>query len=191
MAAAQAQLELATGQLAQAEAQRNRLEAGATAEEIAVLESLVGQAEAALASAEAALKRLNIQLARTTLDAPVDGIVLQRPIQTGELAAPGAPLFTLADLSNLTITVYVPEDRYGEIRLGQEAVLRVDSFPGEIFTATVQQIASQAEFTPRNVQTAEGRATTVFAIELAISGGEGKLKPGMPADVDFDAWCGV
>jgi HlyD family secretion protein len=186
VAAAQAQIEVARGGLAQAEARRDRLQAGATAEEIAALEAQVDQAEAAFASAGAALRRLEIQLARTTLEAPVDGLLLQRLIHLGELVTPGAPLFTLADLDELTITVYVPEDRYGEIRLGQAAILTVDSFPGQAFPATVEHIADQAEFTPRNVQTAEGRATTVFAIELAISGGQGKLKPGMPADVRFE-----
>ncbi|HLA87929.1 MAG TPA: efflux RND transporter periplasmic adaptor subunit, partial [Anaerolineales bacterium] len=91
----------------------------------------------------------------------------------------------LADLTNLTITVYVPEDRYGEISLGQSAEVSVDSFPGEIFTAIVIQIADKAEFTPRNVQTVEGRSSTVFAIKLKVENPEGKLKIGMPADVFF------
>jgi HlyD family secretion protein len=84
------------------------------------------------------------------------------------------------------MTVYVPEDRYGRIQLGQQAAITVDSFPGESFSGTVQRIAEQAEFTPRNVQTAEGRASTVFAVELSIANESGKLKPGMPADVDFE-----
>jgi multidrug resistance efflux pump len=92
---------------------------------------------------------------------------------------------TLGLLDDLTITVYIPEDRYGEISLGQAADVTVDSFPGETFSALVTHIADQAEFTPRNVQTAEGRATTVYAIELRVEDPEGKLKPGMPADVTF------
>jgi multidrug efflux pump subunit AcrA (membrane-fusion protein) len=89
-------------------------------------------------------------------------------------------------LSHLKITVYLPEDRYGEIILGQTARVTVDSFPGQEFTATVVYIADQAEFTPRNVQTAEGRRNTVFAIELSIENADGRLKPGMPADVNFE-----
>jgi multidrug efflux pump subunit AcrA (membrane-fusion protein) len=92
---------------------------------------------------------------------------------------------TLGRLDNLTITVYVPEDRYGELSLGQSATMTVDSFPGETFTATVSHIAEQAEFTPRNVQTMEGRTSTVFAIKLQVQDPGGKLKPGMPADVTF------
>ena len=64
--------------------------------------------------------------------------------------------------------------------------MKVDSFPNETFTAKVTRIADQAEFTPRNVQTAEGRATTVFAVKLAVDNAGGKLKPGMPADVYFE-----
>jgi HlyD family secretion protein len=91
----------------------------------------------------------------------------------------------MADLNNITITVYVPEDRYGQIKLGQQASVAVDSFPGETFPAEVIHIADQAEFTPRNVQTVEGRSATVYAIKLKVSNSEGKLKIGMPADVEF------
>jgi len=99
---------------------------------------------------------------------------------------PGAPLLTLVRLDNLTITVDVPEDRYGEVKLGQAAEVTVDSFPGQTFEARVVRIADQAEFTPRNVQTEEGRSTTVFAVELSVANLEGRLKPGMPADVNFN-----
>ncbi len=79
----------------------------------------------------------------------------------------------------------VPEDRYGEIHIGQEATVTVDSFPGQTFKATVTKIADQAEFTPRNVQTVEGRSATVYAVKLKVNDPEGKLKLGMPADVVF------
>jgi HlyD family secretion protein len=106
-------------------------------------------------------------------------------VEPGEVAVPGAPLMTLAKLDDLKITVYVPEDRYGSIQLGESAQVSVDSFPGQVFTATVTRIADQAEFTPRNVQTEEGRRTTVFAVELKVDNPDSKLKPGMPADVSF------
>jgi multidrug resistance efflux pump len=91
----------------------------------------------------------------------------------------------LGELDKLTITVYVPENRYGEIRLGQKVQFTVDSFPGKIFTGSVSRIADQAEFTPRNVQTAEGRSTTVFAVDITVDDPAADLKPGMPADVTF------
>jgi HlyD family secretion protein len=106
-------------------------------------------------------------------------------VEPGEFVQPGAVTFAMADLSNMTITVYVPEDRYGQISLGQQADVTVDSFPGETFAAEVIHIADQAEFTPRNVQTVEGRSSTVYAIKLKVTDSEGKLKIGMPADVVF------
>jgi HlyD family secretion protein len=85
----------------------------------------------------------------------------------------------------LKVTVYIPENRYGEINLDQQATLSADSFPGKSFTATVTRIADQAEFTPQNIQTTEGRQTTVYAVELSVDNTDGKLKPGMPVDVEF------
>ena len=92
----------------------------------------------------------------------------------------------IAKLDTLKVTVYISEDRYGEVRLGDTATLNVDSFPGETFTATVTRIADQAEYTPRNVQTKEERQTTVYAVELSVENPDGKLKPGMPVDVTFE-----
>ena len=106
-------------------------------------------------------------------------------MEPGSFVAPGSTLLEVGDLGDLTITVFVPEDRYGQLSLGQPATLSVDSFPGETFTGTVVHIADRAEFTPRNVQTVEGRRSTVFAIRLDVDDTSGRLKPGMPADVRF------
>ncbi|MCC6299458.1 MAG: efflux RND transporter periplasmic adaptor subunit [Anaerolineales bacterium] len=143
------------------------------------------QAEAAVKTAEANLALLDTQIAKLTLYAPMDGIILTRNIEPGEFVQPGAVALTMANLDELTITVYVPEDQYGNISLGQSATVTVDSFPNETFTAEVIHIADQAEFTPRNVQTVEGRSSTVYAVKLKVTNGEGKLKIGMPADVSF------
>ena len=116
---------------------------------------------------------------------PIGGVVLYRSIEPGEFAAPGAPLITVADLDRLTLTVYLPEERYGQLVLGTSYPVTVDSFPNEVFTGTVRHIAGRAEFTPRNVQTTDSRKTTVFAVRLDLAPSAGKLKPGMPADVNF------
>lgn len=181
---AQTQIDIAEGQLAQAEAQRDRLKAGATAEEITILEAQVSQAKATLALAEAALKTFDIQVAWMTLSAPVGGIILQRLIHTGELAAPGAPLFTLADLDEVTLTVYVPEADLDQVSLGQAVEVTVDAYD-KVFVGHVSHIASQAEFTPRNVQTQEERVHMVFAISVRLENADHQLKPGMPADAVF------
>ena len=160
------------------QAQLNQLLAGARAEQLAA-------AAAQVDAAAAAVSLLELQISRQMLTAPTGGIVLERTVEAGEMRLPGAALLTIGQLEALKITVYVPEDRYGKINLGQTAVITVDSFPTEQFSGTVVQIADQAEFTPRNVQTAEGRTSTVFAIELAVADGLEQLRPGMPADVDF------
>jgi multidrug resistance efflux pump len=122
---------------------------------------------------------------REMIHTPLGGVVLYRHVEPGEIASAGAPLLTLIDPDNLQLTVYVPEDRYGRVELGQVLPISVDSFPGETFQGKVTHIADQAEFTPRNVQTTDNRKTTVFAVWLDLEPTGGKLKPGMPADVHF------
>lgn len=151
---------------------------------VAALKSLE-QAQSAVTQADANLALLDTQVAKLTIAAPIDGVILTRNVEPGEFVQPGAVALIMADLTNLTITVYVPENLYGQISLGQTAEVSVDSFPASMFTATVVHIADQAEFTPRNVQTVEGRSSTFYAIKLKVEDPEGKLKIGMPADVVF------
>ena len=148
-------------------------------------QAMLKQVQTNVASAQARLDSIDVQLAKVTGYAPMDGVILTRNVEPGEFVQPGASAFSMADLNNIIITVYVPEDRYGQITLGQPAKVTVDSLPDEIFNAEVIHIADQAEFTPRNVQTVEGRSSTVYAIKLKVTDSEGKLKIGMPADVVF------
>jgi len=119
------------------------------------------------------------------ITSPIDGVVLEVLFQPGETASPGANLAVVSNLDALTLTIYVPEDRYGAILLGQDYPVTVDSFPGQSFNGRVAYISDQAEFTPRNVQTTDSRKATVFAIKLDLDPSGGMLKPGMPADVHF------
>jgi HlyD family secretion protein len=185
LTAARAQVDAAQAQLGIAQAQYDQLKSGARSEQLAAAQAQVDAAQAQVNAAQASLAVLKVQLDQLTLIAPADGVILARAIQPGEVALPGATLLTLGRLDSLSITVYVAEDQYGQINLGQTAQVTVDSFPGQTFTARVTHIADQAEFTPRNVQTSEGRATTVYAVKLSIDNADGKLKPGMPADVKF------
>jgi HlyD family secretion protein len=146
----------------------------------------VEQARLAEEQARASLALIDIQIAKLTVTAPADGVILTSTVKAGEVIAAGSTAMQLGELDNLTIVVYVPETLYGQLSLGQSATLTVDSFPGEKFTAAVTIIADKAEFTPRNVQSVEGRGATVYAITLRVNDPEGKLKPGMPADVTFD-----
>ena len=144
------------------------------------------QAEKAISQAEAQLALLDLQISKLTVLAPSAGTVLTRSIEPGEMVTGAAAALKIGHLDDLSITVYVPEDIYGTLSLGQSATLTVDSFPAETFSAQIVHIADQAEFTPRNVQTVEGRKATVFAVRLKVEDTGGKLKPGMPADITFD-----
>ncbi len=144
-----------------------------------------GQSKKEVAQAQANVGLLDAQLAKLDVKAPMDGVILTRSVEPGEFVQPGTTALTMGNLDQLTITVYIPEDRYGQIHLGQQASVTVDSFPGKHFTAQVTYISDQAEFTPRNVQTVEGRSSTVYAVKLTVKDPAGQLKPGMPADVVF------
>jgi HlyD family secretion protein len=175
----QAQVDSAQAQVNAAQAQYDLLVAGPSREQIAA-------ANAAVAQAEAALKTLDVQADKLVVRAPQDGVILVRNVQVGEVLAPGATVFVIGKLSTLQITIYLPESLYGRVKLGQTTRVMVDSYPDVAFAATVVHIADQAEFTPRNVQTVEGRSTTVYAVKLDVPNPDGKLKPGMPADVSFE-----
>lgn len=161
------------------------LQTGEQSPSVIAAAKALDQAESALAQAEASLALVDAQIAKLTVNAPMNGVVLTRNVEPGEFVQPGATTLTIGNINELTITVYIPEDRYGEISLGQSATLTADSFPDVTFDATVIQIADKAEFTPRNVQTVEGRSSTVFAIKLSVQDPDGMLKIGMPADVVF------
>lgn len=178
-AQAQAQFLQANAAVQVARAALDRARAGATASEIEVL-------QAQLRQAQAAVELLRLQVERTTLRAPVSGVVLVRSIHQGELAAPGTPLLTLGDVDVVRLTIYLPEDTYGRVRLGQEVKVRVDPFPGRVFPGEVVYISSQAEFTPKDVQTAEERVHLVFAVRVRLPNPEHLLKPGMPADAEIE-----
>ena len=120
-----------------------------------------------------------------TITAPVDGLVMTRSVDPGDIVNPSTELLSLARLNDLTITVYIPEGSYGKIKLGQIATVTLDAFPGETFTAAVINISSQPEFLPRTTQKISASQSTVYAIQLKLNDATGKIKSGMPADVSF------
>ena len=188
----EAALVTAQAGLAAEQARLELMQAGARPEQIKAAEAQVAaaqaQAEAArgqVAAAQAALNVIDEQLARMTIRAPSDGVILSRAAEPGEVALPGGALLVLGDLGHLTVTVYLPENQYGTVKVGQPARVTVDSFPGRVFAGTVQRIADKGEYTPRNVQTPAGRRAVVFAVKVAVANPDGELKPGMPADIVF------
>ncbi|MBS1250153.1 MAG: hypothetical protein MAG431_01743 [Chloroflexi bacterium] len=194
MEAAEIGLAQAEAVVKQAEAGLSQAEAGVALVEanLAIAESNKAQAEAGVAQAEkmaaqaeAALALSEIQRQKLTITAPTSGVVMTRSVEPGELVIPGQSVMVIGKLDELRVTVYIPENIYGQVSVGDSAELSVDSFPEETFQATVLRISDEAEYTPRNVQTKEDRSTTVYAIELSVTDPESKLKPGMPSDVAF------
>ena len=161
------------------------LESGDQSLLVEAANSGVQQAEAVLSQAKAALALIDLQLEKTVVKSPVDGIVLTRNLEEGEMLVPGSVALIIGQLQEVSLTVYIPETEYGKIKLGDTVSITVDSFPGENFTGTVSYISDQAEFTPRNVQTVDGRKTTVYAVKITVPNTNLELKPGMPADVIF------
>ena len=166
-----------------AEAKLEDLLAGPTAEEVAV-------AEAAVRVAEAKAAQHRVQVEKCTVRSPLPAeegaaVVIAQALHVGEIAAPAATILTLADLSDVTLDVYVPETRIGHVMWGMEVDVRVDSFPDEVFVGRVVRIADEPEFTPRNIATAEGRRNTFYAVEVRLDNVARLLKPGMPADATF------
>jgi HlyD family secretion protein len=135
---------------------------------------------------EIQLSALDLKIEDASVRAPNNGVVLTLNVEPGEVISPGVAVIRIGDTKRMTLTVYLPENQYGLVSIGDSAEVEVDSFPGEMFAAEVVRIADEAEYTPRNVQTEEERQTTVYAVELRVLTGDGKLKPGMPADVIFD-----
>ena len=148
-------------------------------------EAGVGYAEAVLGQAQAALDGLDLQLEKVVVYSPMSGVVQARNLEKGEIVMAGSVSIVVGKLDPVKLTVYIPEDRYGEIYLGQTVIVTVDSFPGLEFEGSVVRIADKAQFTPRNVQTVDGRKSTVYAIDIELENPEYHLKPGMPADATF------
>ncbi|MBI5055669.1 MAG: efflux RND transporter periplasmic adaptor subunit [Nitrospirae bacterium] len=149
---------------------------GPRKEEIVAAESRVRQAEAALKVSEERLKDAMIH-------SPVSGVVLRKIIEAGETVSSGSPVYTIGALENPWIKVYVKEDKLGHVKLGQKAEIKVDSYPDKVYEGTVTYISSEAEFTPKNIQTQEERVKLVFGMKISVKNVNDELKPGMPADV--------
>lgn len=170
----------ARSQVAQAEAALRLARAGE--EMVAGRRADVTAARAQLAQAEATLRYLLAQQENLVIMSPITGTVMGKHASEGEIVGTGAPVLTVVDLHEVWIRLYVPLPRVGGISIGQRVEVTSDAFPGRTFSGTVTEIAQQAEFTPRNVQTSEERVKLVFAVKVTLPNPDGLLKPGMPAD---------
>jgi HlyD family secretion protein len=143
----------------------------------------VAAAGAQLEGARAVVAEFGSVLADLTIVAPAAGVITMRLSDAGEVVPAGAPLFTVVDLNRLYLKVYVPEPQIGKVRLGLPARVFTDAFPDRPFAATVRYIAARAEFTPKEVQSADERVKLVFPVKLYLDENpDRRLTPGMPAD---------
>ena len=181
-----AQVASAAGQLATSKASLERAQAELAALKVGATEEDLAVANARIDEARAAVDGIDVLIDKMTISAPLGGVLLEQSVHVGELAVPGLPVITLANLDTVDLTVYLPEDQLNRVQLNQVVQVRVDSFPGKQFEGTVIHINSEAEFTPQGVQTREERVNLVYAVKIRIDNPDHDLKPGMPADASFE-----
>jgi len=175
--AAQAKVQASQAAVAQAQAGLNGLHAGATREQIEAAQAQVDVAQAALEAAQ-------IQLSKTIITAPSNGVIAATSVHTGELAAPTLTALKLADLDQVTLTIFVPDGAIGQFSIGQPLNVRVDAFPDRVFPGSIVYISDQAEFTPRSVRTPDERTKLVYAVKIKLANLDHVLKPGLQAEAE-------
>jgi len=132
--------------------------------------------------AESGFKQINATIDNAVIVSPINGVVLEKNLEIGEIVFPGTPVLTIADIRDTWIKIYVGEIQMGRVKLGQKAFVSVDSYPNKKFEGRVTSISSKAEFTPKTIQTADERVKLMFAVKIAVPNPQQELKPGMPAD---------
>jgi HlyD family secretion protein len=203
---ARTKAESTAAQLRQAEQRLALVMEGPRKEEITAARAQVARAQAALSATEATrielrrkeqeltARRADIarsraqvgitdaQLADTTLVAPLDGVVLVKAAEAGEVIAAGSTIVSLGDLEHPWLRAYVSELDLGRVKLGAKVNLSTDSFPGKVYEGRISFIASEAEFTPKQIQTKEERAKLVYRIKVEVDNSHHELKNNMPVD---------
>lgn len=195
---AEANWKVAEAQRRNAQCKLEELQRGYRPEEIASAESHYRQMQATLEKLLNGNRREDIEVARAQyaydesrfreakIVAPAAAIVEVLDIRPGDLIAPNTPIGTLLECDQIYVRIYVPETKIGQVRIGQRAEVRVDSYPKEVFPAEVEQINQKAEFLPRNVETKEERVHQVFGVKLRIHDPSGRVRAGMAADVKLN-----
>jgi HlyD family secretion protein len=142
----------------------------------------VSQAKARVAGSNAVLALAETRLSETSVSTPVDGLVLAKHAEPGEIIAPGSPIITVGKMDELWLKAYIPETELGRVKLGQKVRVTSDTWLGKLYDGKITFISSQAEFTPKNVQTEKERVKLVYRIKITLPNPKMELKPGMPAD---------
>jgi len=134
---------------------------------------------------KATIELIRTQIENFVIKSPLNGLVLSKNTEAGEVILPGVSLLTLGDLSRPWVKIYIKETDLGKVKLGQKAQVRIDTYPDKVFEGKVTYISNRAEFTPKNIQTKEERVKLVFGIKVSLDNPLQILKPGMPADVSL------
>jgi membrane fusion protein YbhG len=171
--AAAAQVERARAALRMAEA--NALEIKRREQELPIRRAEIGRARASLALIET-------QIADTVAASPVDGVVLVKSADVGEVLAAGTTVVTVGDIDQPWLRAYINETDLGRVKPGMRAKVTTDSYPGKVYDGRISFIASEAEFTPKQIQTQEERVKLVYRIKIDLENPQHELKPNMPAD---------
>jgi len=176
--ASKASLEGARAKVRQADQQFTLVRKGPRSQDLDMARARFEQAQQALGLAET-------QLGYATLTSPTAGVILSKNVEPLEYVAPGTSVVTLANLGQVWLRAYVEEADLGRVKVGQKALIATDSYPGKRYEGRVSFIASQAEFTPKSVQTVKERAKLVYRIKIDIPNPAMELKPGMPVDAEI------
>jgi HlyD family secretion protein len=176
--ATKASLEAARAKVRQADQQYTLVRKGPRIEDI-------DQARARFEQARQALALAQTQLGYATLRAPTTGVILSKNIEPMEYVAPGTSVVTLANLGQVWLRAYVEEADLGRVKVGQKAFVVSDTYPGKRYEGRVSFISSEAEFTPKSVQTRKERAKLVYRIKVELPNPAMELKPGMPVDAEI------
>lgn len=131
---------------------------------------------------KASLELAETRLGFADLFSPLNGFILVKSSLAGEVIQPGTPVFTAVDLNNIWVTAYINERDLGRVKLNQNAQVVTDTYPGKIYKGRVSFISSEAEFTPKTIQTTEERVKLVYRVKVQVDNSTLELKPGMPAD---------
>jgi HlyD family secretion protein len=143
------------------------------------------EADSAQANVDALTASLDLAKTRLSfaeLTSPIDGFILTKSAEIGEVVPAGATVFTAADLKNIWLTAYIGETQLGKVKLNQEAGIKTDTSPGKTYKGRISFISQEAEFTPKQIQTQEERVKLVYRIKIVVDNADLELKPGMPAD---------
>jgi HlyD family secretion protein len=145
----------------------------------------IDQSRARLLQTQQTLAIAKTHLGYTTLVSPLAGVVLSKNVETGEYVVAGTPIVTVADLSDIWLRAYISEPDLGRVKLGQKVRVTADTYPGQVYEGHISFISSEAEFTPKNVETQKERVKLVFRLKIAVANRSSELKPGMPADAEI------